>query len=231
MWDTIRDVLPEDHASQVSSTHFIEKLVTNSNGEQRVLDLGCGVGRSYAVFKAHNKNVFWTGVDIEGSPEVLQRGDSDLNFHTFDGVNLPFNDNSFDIVYSNQVFEHVRYPEKLLCEVNRVLRKGGVFIGSVSTLEPYHSFSYWNYTPFGWYTILCDAKLKPIEFRPGIDGISLIQRSYLGRPDYASEWFTNSPLNKEIDEWGVQQSKSTAQVNLRKVMYCGHLVFQAKSTI
>jgi ubiquinone/menaquinone biosynthesis C-methylase UbiE len=38
---------------------------------------------------------------------------------TFDGVNLPFGDDDFDLVYCKQVLEHVRHPEPLLAEVGR----------------------------------------------------------------------------------------------------------------
>jgi hypothetical protein len=125
------------------------------------------------------------------------------------------------------VFEHVRHPDIVLAEVARVLRPGGAFIGSVSALEPYHSFSFWSFTPFGWYTLLNDAGLTPIQFRPGIDGVSLIQRSYLGRPEKAKTWFDNSPLNLEIDAWGANTKRSNQLINLRKVQYCGHLCFWA----
>jgi ubiquinone/menaquinone biosynthesis C-methylase UbiE len=126
------------------------------------------------------------------------------------------------------VFEHVRHPEELLAEIRRVLKEGGPFIGSISTLEPYHSYSYWNYTPYGWYVLLTDAGFVPQEFRPGIDGISLIRRSYLGRPEEARYWFKKSPVNEEIDQWGKENRKRPGLINYRKIMYCGHLFFYAK---
>jgi hypothetical protein len=75
--------------------------------------------------------------------------------------------------------------------------------------------------------LLTDAGLTPVEFRPGIDGISLIRRAYLGRPPEADQWFDKSPLNEEIDEWGREQGKNAMLVNLRKLTYCGHLSFWA----
>lgn len=228
MWELIRDVLPEDHSQQISSAYYVEKELSTRSPGCIVLDLGCGTGQSINVFRKYDSQVVWKGLDIEDSPEVSQRQRADVEFYDFDGVNIPFDDETFDIVYSNQVFEHVRYPEQLLAEVRRVLKPEGAFIGSVSALEPYHSFSYWNFTPYGWFVILGDAGLDPIEFRPGIDGISLIKRSYLGRPAEASNWFTLSPLNSEIDEWASESQQEVARVNLRKLTYCGHLVFYAK---
>jgi SAM-dependent methyltransferase len=41
---------------------------------------------------------------------------------------MPFDDNSFDVVYANQVFEHVRFLDKMLSECARVLRPGGILL-------------------------------------------------------------------------------------------------------
>lgn len=196
-------------------------------GRVRVMDLGCGAGNSIDSFRRFSPDVDWHGVDVPGSPEVSMRTRSDGAFHVYDGVTLPFPDASFDVVFSHQVFEHVRHPEPLLRDVARVLKPGAAFIGSVSALEPYHSFSLWSFTPYGWHTIVSGAGLVVRELRPGIDAISLIRRQYLGRPKEAAGWFDKSPLNEEIDAWGEKTKRRTRLVNLRKLQYCGHLVFHA----
>lgn len=231
MWELLKDCLPSDHAEQVSATYYVEMLMRGREPGCKVLDVGCGVGRSLDVFRKHDSAVDWHGLDIESSPEVNARRRTDANFISYDGINIPFADDSFDLVYSTQVFEHVRYPSELLGEVCRVLRPGGAFFGSVSTLEPYHSFSFWNYTPFGWHTLLLDAGLKPVEFRPGIDSIALIQRQYRNRPPEARAWFTKSPLNEEIDRWGAETGRRSALINLRKLQFCGHLIFYARKPV
>ena len=58
---------------------------------------------------------------MPGSPEARERTRHDARFETFDGVSMPFDDGSFDLVYCKQVLEHVRHPEPLLAEVRRVL--------------------------------------------------------------------------------------------------------------
>lgn len=230
MWDLIRSCIPNDHSRQVDSRYYVNQLTADKSRHLSVLDVGCGTGASHKLFTRGAAQVDWFGVDIIDSPEVHARTQSEARLVSYDGRHLPFADSSFDAVYSNQVFEHVRHPETLLGEIHRVLRPGGSFIGSVSYLEPYHSFSFWNFTPYGWFVILSEAGLTPIEFRPGIDSIALIRRQYLGRPAEASDWFKKSPLNSEIQEWGQQTRRKPAQINLRKLQYCGHLVFRADRT-
>ena len=158
------------------------------------MDLGCGDGRSLDQFKSIQNSINWVGVDIEESPEVAQRSRTDGRFVTFNGVDLPFEDGEFDLIYSHQVFEHVRHPEALLREISRVLSKDGLLIGQTSQLEPFHSYSHWNFTGYGFKVICADAGLELTELRPGIDGITLIERSYLGRPEEYSKWFKKNHL-------------------------------------
>ncbi len=114
-----------------------------------ILDLGCGDCRSIELFRSLLPDASWRGVDIENSPEVASRSVIDNRVDTFDGINLPYSDGQFDLVYSRQVLEHVRHPDALVREVARVLRPGGLFLGEVSYLETYHSFSIFNFTPYG----------------------------------------------------------------------------------
>jgi len=50
---------------------------------------------------------------------------------TFDGIKIPFPDNSFNTVVSNCVLEHVENLDGLLYEIRRVLKPGGLFLTTV----------------------------------------------------------------------------------------------------
>lgn len=225
--DLLINQIPKDSSQQVTSEYYIgHVLKQEQEAEIKVLDLGCGSGNSEAKFKAHGKKVEWFGLDIGESPEVNARTKTEGNFYTFDGVNIPFEDNYFDVIYSNQVFEHVRYPEALLKEINRVLKPGAYFIGSVSYLEPYHSFSFWNYTPYGFKEISDHAGLEVIEIRPSIDALTLIIRRALGTPKFFSRWWQNeSPLNSLIGLIGKVTNKNSVTINSIKLMFCGQFCF------
>jgi SAM-dependent methyltransferase len=168
----------------------------------------------------------WTGVDIENSPEVASRVRNDGTFVTYDGETLPFSDRQFDLVYSYQVLEHVRRPETVLREIARVLRPDGLFIGQTSQFEPYHSYSLWNFTVYGFKRIMDDAGFRLLELRPGIDGFTLMRRTYEERPPHFMKYFSNeSPINQEIEL--IAESKTVKQKNFRKLWFCGQFAWVA----
>jgi len=198
-----------------------------------ILDLGCGEGKSYDDFKAAGLEFDWIGVDISDSPEVASRCRDDLEFVSFDGVNIPLPDESVDIIYSRQVFEHVHSPKELLQDVQRVLKPGGWFVGSTSHLEPYHSRSFWNYTPFGFASFLSESGFTEITLKPGIDGITLILRRLLGAAGLKiGHWFFNhqSPLNLFIEVIGRVGRIDKRRRCALKLEYCGHFIFCVKKT-
>lgn len=228
VYEYLKPSIPGDHCHQSRATDLVSRYVKNNN-PKLIMDLGCGVGNTVEYFRRILPESRWVGVDIYESPEVKQRTRSDAEFVSFDGINIPFGDETVDLIYSNQVFEHVRYPERLLQEVRRVLAKNGAFIGQTSQLEPYHSYSYWNFTVFGFKVICEDAGLDLVEIRPGIDAQTLLKRSYLGRPPEYSQWFSKeSPLNQEIEGNAKQQKRGAQTINYRKLMNCGQFCFICK---
>jgi SAM-dependent methyltransferase len=225
LWELMQDCIPNDHSRQVHSRYYIEAVMSRSEAPGTVVDLGCGDGSSAPIFRKFKPEVRWIGVDIDRSESALLLQEEVI---IYDGVHLPFEDNSVPLIYSNQVFEHVRHPEPLLREIRRVLMPNGIFIGSTSQLEPYHSWSLWSYTVYGFRVIVEDAGLTLIEVRPGIDGIALIQRQWNGRRPQDSQWFKKSPLNSQVDDWGAATGRRPALINARKLQFCGQFSFLAR---
>jgi SAM-dependent methyltransferase len=218
------DAVPGDRVAQALADDYIPRLASGS-----VMDLGCGAGDSVAQFRDVNPSVRWVGVDVERSPEVASRRRTDAEFVVFDGVRLPFPDGSFDAVYCKQVLEHVRSPAPLLAEVSRVLRPGGTFAGSTSQLEPFHSLSTWNYTPYGLLLLLEQAGLSLVEVRPGIDSLALILNRGLGMRRWTRRWWAHeSPLNRVVETFGRARRLSPEQVNAIKLLFCGQFAFLAR---
>jgi SAM-dependent methyltransferase len=218
--------IPDDHCRQVNSYYYLKEALTGPDAPDLVVDLGCGNGASAAFAREVKPDVKWVGVDIMDSTSA--KAITDDRVVLYDGVNLPFADGSLPIVFTNQVMEHVRHPEALLRDIKRVLAPGGAFVGSTSQLEPFHAWSLWNFTIYGFQVIVEDAGLVLEEVRPGIDGISLVQRQWFGRREEHRNWFKQSPLNLEIDQWGAATSQSAALVNLKKLQYAGQFSFRVR---
>ncbi len=226
LWRLIAERVPDDHSRQVTSRYYLRQALTGPDAADLVVDLGCGAGATASLSRAIRPGIDWIGVEIHESDAVKSIVGEKVML--YDGVNLPFDDDSIPLIYSNQVLEHVRHPEALLRDIRRVLTPGGLFVGSTSQLEPYHAWSLWNYTIYGFQTIVEDAGLTLEEVRPGIDGIALVQRHWFGRKKEHSHWFERSPLNVEIDQWGAATARHPALINLRKLEFAGQFSFRVR---
>ena len=147
----------------------------------------------------------------------------------FDGELIPFQDQSFDVIFCRQVFEHVLTPEPLLKEIHRVLKINGVFCGSTSYLEPFHSYSIFNITPYGFKTLLERAGFAQIVLAPGVDSISMLVRQVFGKRSIFRRWYTGqSPLNRLIDWYCWLRRFDHTQRNILKLQFCGIFVFECR---
>lgn len=91
---------------------------------KNVLDMGCGEGTrlNYLIGKSKNG----VGVDISRTAvEKAKKRYPALDFIEADLEKIPFNNNSFDLVYSAFVLEHLANPEKFIREAIRVTNHGG----------------------------------------------------------------------------------------------------------
>ena len=225
LWQLVSSAIPADSSSQTSPFELVATEMSRADAPALVLDVGCGDGKSAAVFREVKPDVAWVGLDIAESELVRKVRDEAVVI--YDGVHMPIATGSIPLVYSQQVFEHVRYPEQVLAEIARVLAPGGVFIGSTSHLEPYHEYSLWNYTPYGFKVLVEAAGLRLRELRPGIDGVALITRTFEGRlPEHGRWWSGESPLNAEIERRAAAENASHAKVNNRKLGVCGQFCFR-----
>ncbi len=100
--------------------------VTNSlfRFKGKFLDIGCG-RMPYKKYILDNSSVEnYTGLDIENALEYDASVKPDF---TWDGINMPFNDDSFDTAFATEVLEHCPDPHVILKEELRVMKSGGSF--------------------------------------------------------------------------------------------------------
>jgi len=97
---------------------------------RKILDIGSGIGASVPYFRAHFRDASLTCVDVsERSLEIAsERFRQDAEFELFDGVNLPFEPDTFDVVFAACVLHHVEPANHLalLREASRVVTDTGV---------------------------------------------------------------------------------------------------------
>ncbi len=191
----------------------------------KVLDLGCGEGMSAPNFRQIDAEVDWHGVDIESSPEVDARSMTGEKFKTFNGVDLPYDDETFDMVYCQQVLEHVQLPHELIKEVRSVLKKGGMFVGSVSYLEPYHSYSIFNFTPYGLSYVIDKSGLSVRQMKHCTGLHYKIMRQMTGGREFFSNFSKVSLWWAFIDTLGFLFNEDRRDINILKIQYASTFSF------
>jgi SAM-dependent methyltransferase len=92
-----------------------------------VLDYGSGEGKHLHLIRSVKPQARLIGVDIRAPHAPV-----DFEFHQVaSDAPLPFGANTFDLVVSFDVLEHVESLERSVAEIHRVLRPGGSFVGFI----------------------------------------------------------------------------------------------------
>jgi ubiquinone/menaquinone biosynthesis C-methylase UbiE len=123
-------------------------------GEGYLLDYACGGGAKNLCEK---KGYKYVGVDYYNDYGV------DVIAH---GENLPFKNNTFSVVTSSAVMEHIPNPWLACKEIFRVLKPQGYYIGSTAFLYPYHERSHYNMSHLGVKVMLEQAGFEVIDIIP-----------------------------------------------------------------
>lgn len=95
-----------------------------------LLDCGCGTGSMTSLLHQAYPERHYTGIDLP--PKMIEVAQSkqlpNARFIVGDCENLPFAENSFDVVICSQSFHHYPNPQDFFNSVYRVLRPGGWLI-------------------------------------------------------------------------------------------------------
>ncbi len=113
----------------------------NDTGRMKLLDVGMGSGRSMRFIEAEGDDVVsrldFIGVDL--SPRRLDSVYKPGNWTRVQGdvtKGLPFESARFDVVVCEQVLEHLHEPARVLREMGRLLKTGGLLVVGVPTFWP-----------------------------------------------------------------------------------------------
>jgi ubiquinone/menaquinone biosynthesis C-methylase UbiE len=92
---------------------------------KKILDIGCGYGNMTKFLEKKSDTI--VGLDL-GGVFYLPYLSEKLSFLKSDALHIPFCDNTFDCVISLDVIEHIDDDMGFVCDVNRVLKPGGLAI-------------------------------------------------------------------------------------------------------
>jgi ubiquinone/menaquinone biosynthesis C-methylase UbiE len=154
----------------------------------RVLDLGCGRGAH--VFKLRQSGYSAYGIDVDS--KVISNGEKLFNDYGFNHAGIiklvhpgsvwPFEDHFFDLVFSDQVLEHVADLDGVLAEVSRVTKIGGIsfhrFPAQHILVEPhvFVPFVHWLPKISSFRAFWISLFYRRLPFWHGQDGMSRMQR-------------------------------------------------------
>jgi SAM-dependent methyltransferase len=123
---------------------------------KKLLEIGVGAGTDFTNWVRHG--AIATGIDLTErgvslTKERLALEGLDADVRQADAEQLPFEPNTFDIVYSNGVLHVPPNPARAIAEAHRVLKPGGTFVGLI-------------YNPISWVGLMlwgvhCLAKGRP----------------------------------------------------------------------
>ena len=175
---------------------FRKKLLTFVRPQSTVLDLGAGAGIVEAMnFRGLAARV--CGVDLD--PRVSGNPYLDEGL-VADAGKIPYPDETFDLVFADNVMEHIDEPNQVFAEIARVLRPGGQllfetpnrthYMPHIARITP-HRFHQWVNRKRGRaetdtfptrYKCNAPGDVRAIALRAGlsVDQIDLIE----GRPEY-----------------------------------------------
>ncbi len=128
-----------EYYSEYKIVEVLRRSIHPSQGA--ILDFGCGDGTSLHYFRKYFPNHLLHGIDVsKESISVAERKElNNCQLAVFDGLNVPFEDGVFDIVFLANVLHHVPFENhhKVLSECRRVLKAGGkIYIFEHNPLNP-----------------------------------------------------------------------------------------------
>lgn len=150
------------------------------------LDVGCGKMPYRDLITSESKVTEYTGLDIDTALVYHTAVQPDF---TWDGEQMPFEDNTFNSGMATEVLEHCPDPVKVLREVHRVLKPRSTFFFTVPYLWTLHEVPYdeYRYTPFALERIVREAGFTKVQVF-SLGGWNAAMAQMLGL------WVRRSPL-------------------------------------
>ena len=159
-----QESIGENHMSgiDIGTFQLLTKNLFETFEGKKILDLGCGTGRIYPLFK----NSEYFGVDISQKLlNIFKTKHPEARFCLTDGFDIPVEKESIDIIWCWSIFTH--YPlediEKMLKEMKRILKKDGrIYVSYIISDNPqnYQDVNFFTHGQKEFEELLTEFKFK-----------------------------------------------------------------------
>lgn len=145
---------------RTSIFNALQKVSPLLNGN--LLDVGCGKMPYRKFLLDHSPVKDYTGLDLETSLVYEAGIKPDV---TWNGIQIPLQDEAYDSAMATEVLEHCPEPEIVLKEIFRIIKPGGIFFFTVPFLWNLHEVphDHYRYTPFSLERHLGKAGFKEVQ--------------------------------------------------------------------
>lgn len=148
--------------TRINRRRFIQESIIDFGPSGKILELGAGIDKTVRNRFANVvtfDQIKMPGIEVVGDIHELSK----------------YFSKEFDTVICSEVFEHTREPNKAMGEIKKVLKSGGIFIGTGPVTIELHGEDYghyWNITPQGWELLLKDFVIGKMKLRGTYPNIS-----------------------------------------------------------
>ncbi len=181
-----------------------------------ILDIGSGTGRLLKKIRKVNQRLFICGIDISwGMAEYANTRANKINklkFIQADAENIPFRDNTFEMLLSSSTYQWITDHKKAFKEARRVLKRKGkfnfIFFGGSTLKELKNSFSlsykYYGLDPLVHAENFADLKdINSYLVRSGFSKVSLssflVEKKFKDVSDLIKFLKTTGATNANLD--------------------------------
>jgi ubiquinone/menaquinone biosynthesis C-methylase UbiE len=167
---------------------LLDKIYSDVNTGNNVLEVACGTG--FVALKIADRASKVIGIDIsapmidEAKKKMRENSFENVEFFVEDAYSLHFGNDVFDTVICNNALQNMKYPQKALAEIIRVLKPGGRFISSVAGVgeAPIFKMLFTVFKPFIKMPVFHKLKLDEMADMIRDSGFSIVNKEILKNP-------------------------------------------------
>ena len=175
----------------------------------RVLEIGCGIGAMTNAI--HGFGCESIGVDISDCAINYGRKQfTKIDLRSCPAEELPFEDESFDVVVSFDLFEHIAKVDRHLSEVRRVLKKDGFYLLQTPNKLSNITFETLRNKSLGWK-----------KYHPSLHSCGELKRRFR-KHGFSSSFIKMNPVNEfTLSKLNNKLARSIfGKLNFKKLPFC-----------